>query len=171
MLVHPQDELHTRTAMLLQQMWAEVGAKVSLQPATPASLVTDYLTPRNYQAALAELDLSRFPDPDPYPFWHQTQASSGQNYAQLDDRSISEVLEIARTDTNPANRAKLYRTFQYRFDYQVPAVLLWFPTYSYALDARLSGVMVGPLVDPSDRLISLPAWYLLSARATPPATP
>jgi len=166
-LAHPDDAVHTRTAQMLQTMWAEVGVQVDLLAVPAGSLVGDYLAPRSYQAVLADLSLARFPDPDPYTFWHQTQISSGQNYSQLDDRSISEVLEIARTEPNPANRAKLYRSFQYRFNYQVPALVLWYPTYSYALDVRLNGVRLGPLVDASDRLTSLSQWYLISAPATP----
>jgi peptide/nickel transport system substrate-binding protein len=166
-LVHSDDAVHTRTAQMLQAMWAEVGVRAELQPVPAASLVRDYLTPRSYAAVLADLSLARFPDPDPYAFWHQTQISSGQNYSQLDDRSISEVLEIARTEVNLADRAKLYRSFQYRFNYQIPALVLWYPTYSFALDARLNGIRLGPLVDPSDRLTSLAEWYLISAPATP----
>jgi len=166
-LAHPDDAVPTRTAQMLQSMWAEVGVQVDLQAVPAGSLVSDYLAPRSYQAVLGDLSLARFPDPDPYTFWHQTQISSGQNYSQLDDRSISEVLEIARTEPNPANRAKLYRSFQYRFNYQVPALVLWYPTYSYALDVSLNGVRLGPLVDASDRLTSLSQSYLISAPATP----
>ncbi len=166
-LVHPDDAVHTRTAQMLQAMWAEVGVQADLQAVPANSLVSGFLAPRSYQAALGDLSLARFPDPDPYTFWHQTQISSGQNYSQLDDRSISEVLEIARTETSPTDRAKLYRSFQYRFNYQVPALVLWYPTYSYALDARLNGVHLGPLVDSSDRLTSITQWFLISAPATP----
>ncbi len=166
-LAHSDDAVHTRTAQMLQAMWAEVGVRAELQPVPAASLVRDYLATRSYEAVLADLSLARFPDPDPYAFWHQTQISSGQNYSQLDDRSISEVLEIARTEINLANRAKLYRSFQYRFNYQVPALVLWYPTYSYALDTRLNGIRLGPLVDPSDRLTSLAEWFLISTPATP----
>jgi len=166
-LVHADDAVHTRTAQMLQTMWAEVGVRAELQSVPAASLVRDFLTPRAYEAVLGDLSLARFPDPDPYNFWHQTQISSGQNYSQLDDRSISEVLEIARTEPNPVSRAKLYRSFQYRFNYQVPALVLWYPTYSYALDARLNGIRLGPLVDSSDRLTSLAQWFLVSAPTTP----
>ena len=57
-------------------------------------------------------------------------------------------------------RARLYRTFQYRFAYQLPALFLWHPIYNYVVDARIAGVSVGPLFDPSDRLASICDWYV-----------
>jgi peptide/nickel transport system substrate-binding protein len=162
-LVYPEDQFHGRVAQLIQAQWAAVGARVALKAVSGTALLKDYLQPRSYDAALVDFDLSRFPDPDPYPFWHQTQATTGQNYSQLDDRTISEPLETARTDPDPATRARLYWTFQDRFAYEVPAVLLWYPTYTYALDLSVKGVSLGPLTDPSDRLSTLRQWHLASA--------
>ena len=31
------------------------------------------------------------PDPDPYPFWHQSEATGGQNYSQWDNRTASNL--------------------------------------------------------------------------------
>jgi peptide/nickel transport system substrate-binding protein len=108
-----------------------------------------------------DLDLSPYPDPDPYPFWHQTQTPNGQNYSQLNDRAISELLEDARTQINREERARLYRTFLYRFMYQLPALFLWHPVYSYAVDSRVEGIAFGPLFSPSDRLDSICSWYVV----------
>ena len=105
-----------------------------------------------------DLNLSRYPDPDPYPFWHQTQAQNGQNYGQLNERSISETLELARITPDLQDRAKLYRTFQTRFTGLTPAVLLYYPVYNYAVSAKIHGVSLGPLLDPSDRFNTLPNW-------------
>ncbi|MGA2112096.1 MAG: ABC transporter substrate-binding protein [Anaerolineales bacterium] len=162
-LVYSDDPLHTRIAQLIQSQWAEIGAKVTLKGVSGSDLLTDYLQPRSYDAALVDFDLSRYPDPDPYPFWHQTQATSGQNYSQLDDSSISEPLEMARTNPDPTTRAQLYVTFQDRFDYEVPALLLWYPTYAYALDTNIKGISLGPLTDPSERLSTLTQWYLATS--------
>lgn len=163
-LVYPDDPLHARIAQLIQSQWAGIGAKVALKGVSGSALLEDYLQPRSFDAALVDFDLSRYPDPDPYPFWHQTQTTSGQNYSQLDDRSISEPLEMARTNPDPATRAQLYRTFQDRFAYEVPAILLWYPTYAYALDVSVKGISLGPLIDASDRLSTLGQWYLTTSR-------
>ena len=92
-LVHPDDDLHTKIAEMIQSNWAEIGVRVDLQPASYESMVSDYLAPRSYQAALVDLTMARTPDPDPYPFWHQAEATGGQNYSQWDDRTASEYIE------------------------------------------------------------------------------
>ena len=134
------------------------------KPANIRSLLDDNLTPRTYQAALIDIDLAPYADPDPYPFWNQTQTPNGQSYSQLDDRAISELLEEARTTMSQADRAKLYLTFQYRFAYQTPALFLWHPVYSYAVDARISAIPLGPIYDVSDRLALANEWFYSSAK-------
>jgi peptide/nickel transport system substrate-binding protein len=153
----PQQEA---VAEAIAEQWTQVGVRAELQAANMRSLMEDHLNPRTYQAALVDLNLAPYPDPDPYPFWHQTQSPNGQNYSQLDDRAISELLEEARTEIHLEERARLYRTFQYRFVYQLPALFLWHPIYSYAVDARVAGISFGPLFDPSDRLNSICSWYV-----------
>ncbi len=159
-LVYAEDSQQESIAAAISEQWAKVGVRVELQPANMRSLMEDHLTPRTYQAALVDLNTAPYPDPDPYPFWNQTQSPDGQNYSQLDDRAISELLEEARTEIHREERARLYRTFQYRFVYQLPALFLWHPIYSYAVDARVAGISFGPLFDPSDRLASICDWYV-----------
>jgi peptide/nickel transport system substrate-binding protein len=159
-LVYAEDPRQEAIATALQEQWAAVGVRASVKAANMRSLLEDNLIPRTYQAALVDLNLAPYPDPDPYPFWHQTQSPDGQNYSQLNDRAISELLESARTEMNREERARLYRTFQYRFEYQLPALFLWHPIYSYAVDSRVMGVSFGPLFDTSDRLASVCDWYV-----------
>jgi peptide/nickel transport system substrate-binding protein len=158
-LLYAEGQPQEAIAAAIQAQWAKVGVKATLKPANMRSLLDDNLTPRTYQAALVDFGQASFPDPDPYPFWNQTQSPDGQNYSQLDDRAISELLEEARTEMNWDNRARLYLTFQYRFAYQVPALFLWHPVYSYAVDARIRGIPLGPLYDEADRLVSANDWY------------
>lgn len=162
-LVHPDTELFSEIAARIQQDWAKLGVVVTLKPVPYEELITDYLEPRSYEAALVELDFTRFPDPDPYPFWHQAQITSGQNYAQWDDRQVSEYLEQARVLDDFEERARRYRNFQVRFAGELPALPLFYPTYSYAIDRSIQGVSMGPLSDPSDRFSNVFAWYIRTA--------
>ncbi len=160
-LLHPDDALHTQIAEKIQESWAQIGVDVELEPVPYADLASA-LSARDYDAALVDLNLSRFPDPDPYPFWHQAQITGGQNYAQWDDRVASEYLEQARVTLDIEERARLYRNFQVRFARELPALPLFYPVYTYAVSADVQGVRVGPLFDPSDRLDYLPEWFLQS---------
>lgn len=173
-LTHPNDEVHTRIAQAIQSDWALIGVKVDLQAVTYDSLVNDFLTPRNYQAALADLNTIRTPDPDPYLFWHQSEATGGQNYSQWDNRSASEYIETARIEADFESRLRLYRNFQVTFTKDMPSLPLYYPVYSYGVDAQVQGVQVAPMYDTSDRLALINDWYLVTRRTleqTPVPTP
>jgi len=173
-LLHADDAQSKAIAESIQQDWTRLGIEVSLKAVPYKELITS-LDSRAYQAALVNLNLSRFPDPDPYPFWHQAQGTGGQNYAQWDDRQASEYLEQARVTVDLAERSRLYRNFQVRFSQELPALPLFYPVYRYAIDNEVQGVRMGPLFDSSDRFNSIGHWYLVTKRSTgqnvPTATP
>ncbi|MEJ2710181.1 MAG: peptide ABC transporter substrate-binding protein [Anaerolineales bacterium] len=170
-LVYPDTGVFPQLAQAIQENWRPLGVAVTLKGVSYEELMSDYLEPRDYQAALVDLNLTDSPDPDPYPFWHQAQITGGQNYAQWDDRQASEYLEQARVETDLGEREKRYRNFQVRFTTEMPALPLYYPVYSYAVDESVQGVRMGPLFSPSDRFDTLRSWYLVAGRATdtPPA--
>ena len=159
-LSYPDDDSHKTIAEAIQRNWTALGVEVTLDPVTYASLLKDRLNPRTYQAALIDLNLSRSPDPDPYPFWDQAQASAGQNYTQWDNRIASEYLEQARVTVDLQARAKYYQNFQILFAQELPALPLFYPVYTYALDKEVQGVHVGPLFDTADRFANVTDWFL-----------
>lgn len=163
-LTLPDDDVHTAIAEAARATWAELGIRVEIRAVPVASLRADYLEPRPrvFDAILVDFNLAGTPDPDPYPLWHETQVESGQNYSGLSDRAISQYLEQARITTDVVARAQLYRSFQARFADQVPALLLYYPVYNYAVDKRVNDVRLGLLTDPSDRFTTLGDWYLLT---------
>lgn len=163
-LVHPDDEIHTQIAQAIQADWALIGVQLNLQSVPYDTMVNDYLTTRNYEAALGDLSTSRTPDPDPYLFWHQAEATGGQNYSQWDSRTASEFLETARTAADFNERARLYRNFQVVFAKELPSLPLYYPVYSYGVDAQVQGVQVAPMYDISDRLALINEWYLVTRR-------
>ncbi len=168
-MVYPDNALHAGLVEMIRSDWAKLGVEVNPKPVTYDELVDNYLETRDYQAALVDLNLSRYPDPDPYPFWDQAQATGGQNYGKWNDRRASEFLELARVSSDLDERAKAYRNFQVRFTTEMPALPLFHPVYTYAVDAQVQGVRMGPLYDPSDRFATLTTWFLIAKR--PVATP
>ena len=176
-MMHPDDETHTKIAQTIQAEWAVIGVRVELLPMPYDKLVLDSLASRAYQSALVDVNLSRTPDPDPYPFWHQAEAIGGQNYSQWNNRAASEYLEQARVTADYTLRTRLYRNFQVVFSKELPALPLYVPVYSYGVDAQVQGAQVASLIyEPSDRLATFTSWYLLTRRAleqtdTPPALP
>lgn len=166
-LVYPGSEPYESIAAWVKQEWGKLGVQVDLLAVSYDELLSQYLEPRSYQAALIEVNTARTPDPDPYPFWHQAQIGNGQNYSGWDDRQVSEYLEQARIDIDIPERTRMYRNFQVRFGNDIPALLLYYPVYTYAISDQVNGVSMGPFYDPSDRFANINFWYLISGLATP----
>ena len=161
-LLYPDDGKHEALAKAIQHDWATIGVKVTLTGLPYDQLVSEHLDTRNYQAALVDLNLSRSPDPDPYPFWHQAQITGGQNYSQWDDRQASEYLEQGRVSTDLDERTRLYNNFQVRWSQELPAIPLFYPVYTYAVSSDVQGVSIGPVFDISDRFNHVTSWYLIT---------
>jgi peptide/nickel transport system substrate-binding protein len=170
-LLYPDDPEHTSLAEAIQRDWERLGIGIELTPVPYAELVSEHLEPRIYQAALVDINLARSPDPDPYPFWHQSQINGGQNYSKWDDRQASEYLEQARVTVDVAERTRLYKNFQVRFVNEMPALPLFYPVYNYAVDSRVQGLTMGPLYDSSDRFATIRDWYLVARASGGQATP
>lgn len=172
-LIYPDDDLHRKISEQIQQDLGKINVLVNLQaaedPGDPNNkdlsynwLVDHILPDREYEAVLVDMNLSRYPDPDPYPFWDQTQISSGQNYVQWNNKTISQYLETARVETNRAERARLYKNFQILFMDELPAIPLYNPVYNYPVSSKVSGVSIGPIYKSSDRFLNIAEWYMVS---------
>ena len=168
-LLYPDTPRHQQVAEAIAQDWTALGVSVTLEAVPYDVLVMERLTNREYQAALVDLNLARYPDPDPYPFWDSVLATSGQNYSQWDHKIASEYLEEARIAVDAGERARLYRNFQVIFSDELPSLPLYYPVYNYGVDPQVQGVRMGPLLDTSDRFATILEWFLVAR--VPTATP
>jgi peptide/nickel transport system substrate-binding protein len=149
------------TAQMLAEQWARVGVTVTVETVSPLA-VREALEQRQFDAVLAHIALAG--DPDPYPFWHETQVSGGQNYAGFVHRRASEVLEQARVEVKRELRQELYAEFQHIFAQEVPSLLLYVPVYTYGVDDRIHDVQIAPLMYPSDRFLTIADWWIVPRR-------
>jgi peptide/nickel transport system substrate-binding protein len=148
-------------AHMLAEQWEAIGVGVTVETASPSE-VREALEKRDFDAILIHLAIPG--DPDPYPFWHQEQIETGQNYAGFNHRRISEIIEQARVTTNPERRLQLYHEFQEVFAEQVPSLPLYVPVYTYGVGERIRDVQVGPLVYPADRYRTIADWWIVPRR-------
>jgi len=168
-LLYPDTVQHRAIAERIQADWESLNVGVILEAVPYDQLIQDRLASHNYQAALVDLNLSRSPDPDPYPFWDQVQATGGQNYAQWNNNMASEHLENARVAVDISERMRLYNNFQVIFTDELPALPLYYPVYTYAVRNDVQGVRMGPLFDSCDRFASVLDWYLVAPQEQLPA--
>jgi len=160
-LLVQDDSIHNQLAAILADNWNSIGIEVVLDVRPYADLMTS-LNSRAYEAALVDIDLSNTPDPDPYPFWAESQAETGQNYSQWRNTTASEYLEQARTQPKTDLRVRLYRNFQILFAEDLPSLPLFYTVYNYGMKSAIKNVSIGPIFDPADRFNSVNTWYILS---------
>ncbi len=162
---------HIRMIEESTRQWDAIGIKAHPQTTGFSGLARDFLRPRKFDAIYIEW---RDPasDPDQYALWHSTRVNDeGQNYAGWQNREADELLEDARRTSDPKRRADLYARFQDLFADQVPALLISYPIYVYAVDKRVQNVQLGPLTRPADRFRSIANWTIESKLAANNATP
>jgi peptide/nickel transport system substrate-binding protein len=166
-LITNDDPARVALANEISKAWQVIGVKAVVQPVPASLLVQNVLRPRQFDAVLYEWrTLSS--DPDQYENWHETQipnaSNLGQNYSGFKDRDISETLEAARKTNDQGKRAELYRKFQERFADLAPALLLFYPVYTYGVDDRVHGIQLAPMTASSDRFRNVAQWYLKTKR-------
>jgi len=164
-LLTNDDETRIKIINEVTRQWAQVGIRAVPQTAGVAGVVRDFLAPRSYDAILYEWQ--RLPtDPDPYPQWHSTQKLGimGQNFTGYSNEQADLIMEEARYTTDPQRRGTLYRELQRILAEDLPTLPLYHPLYTYAIDARVNNVQVGPMQDYPDRFRTITQWYIATRR-------
>jgi peptide/nickel transport system substrate-binding protein len=158
------DPTRVRLIQAISEQLAKVGIRAIPQPVPWDELVNEKLRVRRFDAVLTGWQ-NLPPDPDPYPYWHSSQANeAGPNYANYISEEADLLLQEARLINDKEQRAELYRRFQELFARDVPSLLLYQPIYNYAVDAGVSNVQICPLINPGDRFYTVSSWYMATQR-------
>ncbi len=159
-LLSSNDPTKIKIAETVKEQWRHIGVSVTVE--VVGTGLGERLGEHDFQAALAEVLLAG--DPDPYPFWHQTQIADGQNYAGWDNVEASKLLETARTITDTGRRNDFYFEFQQLFAQEAPSLILYHPVYTYGVSQEVFEVQLAPMTNPSDRFRTVANWYMLTRR-------
>ncbi len=160
------DPVLVAVAHRLSADWAQAGIEASVRILDQQTAVANLAT-RAFDAFLFQWEQGQC-DPDPFALWHSSQIGRGQNYAGWADGVADDLMLRARR-TSPDQveaRRLLYGQFGRRWADQQPGLALYHPVYTYAVvDPNLGGVQMPQLlVEPADRFLTLPNWYLRSER-------
>ncbi len=156
--------LYGRTAQIISESWNSIGAHVEVIIYDSKTLQQDYIHSRNYDALLYGENLGH--DPDPYPYWHSTQAEgSGLNLSSFSERKVDEILEEARQSIDSDFRSLKYIEFQNIIAEELPAIFLFNPNYIYGVSEKVKGIELGNIVLPYERFWGVSDWYIKTKRA------
>lgn len=152
-----------KAAEVIEADWRAIGVKTDITLVDPIRIQKDVIKPREYEAFLYGEIIG--PDPDPFPFWHSSQADDpGLNLAQFKDKEADRLLVEARGTTDAKVREDDYKSFQDILAKQLPAIFLYSPTYTEALDKKIRGFNIQRISTPADRFNNLSDWYIKTRR-------
>jgi len=150
---------YNKTSAVIARMWRALGVETKITIIPPRQIVREALRNRSYQILLYGEIVGN--DPDPYPFWHSSQVTyPGLNLASFASRTADKLLEDARATDDQAVRADNYKKFQDILFKELPAIFLYTPNYTFAVNKQIKGVNIGNIASPSDRYNNLNNWYI-----------
>ena len=160
-LLADRDPIREALAQRLAEDLRDVGFSVEVRLEDSATLISDFLLPRQYQIAIFGWDQGL--DPDPYPAWHSSQAgSNGRNLADYQSESADALMEEGRRSFDLDQRQSLYYSFQTIFLEDLPSLVLYYPIYNYYVRDNVNGIELGTLFYTGSRFRNVHEWTVES---------
>lgn len=156
--------LNSKSADELKEQWKKIGANVSVQIVASADIEKNVIRPRNFESLL--FSESTGIDPDPFVFWHSSQANNpGVNLAQYKNTTVDRLIVDARNTFDTNARAEKYTQFQQIFSLDIPAIILDQSMFVYEMNPQVKGVKIKVLSNPEDRFYDAVNWYIQTSRS------
>ncbi len=152
-----------QTADILSQQWKKIGADIQINILSVSDLQQNYIKPREYSALLFGQELNF--NPDPYFFWHSSQARDpGLNFSLFNDKKADELLDNARQEQDAGKRIEYYKEFQKIVTAKIPTLFLYSPKYLYPVNKKVKGITAENINNPSGRFAEVNEWYVKTKR-------
>lgn len=143
--------------------WHDQNIKVDVYYKSASELTNDIIPKRDYDILVYGLDYGR--DPDPYPFWHSSQATDvGYNLSGFSNIDADKALEDARKTIDQEKRNKAYEDFWKYFSEEVPAEVLSQDEWQFLVSEKVKGIETSYSITPADRYSGVEKWYIKTKR-------
>lgn len=164
-------------AEALAAQWKKLGIDVVVEVPAERTVFEERLLRRDYDVLL--FGQSLLDNLDSYPYWHSSgvqKITQNKSELRLDAYNLSQfsladadvLLETIRRTSDERERIVALRKLNDILKREIPAIPLYSPTYTFALDEDLLGVELGSLSLHSDRFLSLDHWYAKQERVFKP---
>jgi peptide/nickel transport system substrate-binding protein len=165
-LVRPDGDMSAALHVAAERVaadWKSLGFAVEVVEAAPGALLSDYLETGEFTAAA--LDVSIGHDPDLYPLLASSQTQTGGlNIIGLQDAALDELLAAARKPGTVEARKAAYAALQRQLAAGRYVLPIAFADEVVVVRDDVTGVVVQPVSDPSDRFWDVLTWRLASDR-------
>ncbi len=155
--------LNVKSAENLQKQWKKIGADIAVNVVPTADFEKNNLRPRNFEALLFAESTGH--DPDPFVFWHSSQAlNPGFNLSQFNNTQADRLITDARNTFDKNLRSAKYASFENIFSAELPALILDQSVFVYEMRQHVQGMSLKSLANPEDRFHDISGWYLQTKR-------
>ncbi|MFQ5493366.1 MAG: peptide ABC transporter substrate-binding protein [Candidatus Dojkabacteria bacterium] len=163
-----------KIAELIKKDLEDVGIAVEVVTKNRSNLVNEHIVPRVFETVL--YGVQTFIDPDRFELFHSSQIEHpGLNIASY--RSVEKILTVREGKTvripkvddalddgrkllDEDKRAEKYEVFQELVANDVPAVFLFHPVETYAVNKRIKGIELGAVNSIEQRFNEIENWRL-----------
>lgn len=151
-------EIAQRVAKKIQESWQGIGIETIIKGIDANKIQSEIIRTRDFEILLFGEILGS--DPDPYSFWHSSQANEqGFNLANYKNKEVDSLIEKARKESDATKRNEYYIQIEELINKDIPAVFLYSPKYNYAVSNKIKGIEKIRIINPTERLKGIEYWY------------
>jgi peptide/nickel transport system substrate-binding protein len=159
-------DLFDTTANLIAEQWRDLGVDVQIEQYEQAGLVQSVIRTRDFQTLLFGLDMNRLQDL--YPFWHSSQKDDpGLNISQYTNVSVDDLLEEARSTSDPITQWKIITETSDAIAEETPVIFLFGPSLTYIVANDIMTAPISMLGKSADRFMNIEQWHARSELVWP----
>ena len=180
LLTSPLPSTYPQVAEAVAEQWRKIGVGVKVVVPKDKTAFEKRVIQRDYDVLLFGQPL--LDNLDSYPYWHSSQAQifeddeGGARGSRLDANNLSQfkhfkadaLLEQIRETSNEDLRKQTLEKLREVFREEVPAIVLYSPTYVFAVGEKILGIDLGKPSLHSDRFLSLHRWFIKQGRTFRP---
>ena len=145
-------------ASVVAAAWRDLGIRTIINFVPAKDIGRTTIKDRAYDVLLYSVLIGS--DPDQYLFWHSSQVDHpGLNLASYKNEVVDKLLDKIRASHSLEQANPFYSTLEDTLAADRPAIWLYRPTYTYAVESSIRGVGVKRVFRPTDRLNDITAWY------------
>ena len=125
---------------MLKEGLAPLGVRVDLL-ALEWKVLRQRVRAGSFQAAFFRWNMDV--DPDPFDFFHSSQAARGQNFGGYSNAELDRLVEAGLHETDQALRAEIYYQVERILVEEQPYTFIFHPVATVGMNRRVHGVQIG----------------------------
>jgi peptide/nickel transport system substrate-binding protein len=136
---------------VMQQQWKEIGVEATPRPISFQTLVTQLRSTHTFQVILLGIS-NNDTDPDQTTLWTSKGiGAGGLNGMQYKNPDVDKLMADALQTTDRKVRKPLYDKIQNILADELPAPILFYPSFVWGINKRVQNFNVGPFNDTQGR--------------------